>query len=153
PFTGFKGYRPKLRDPIALGSITMSTLVARDLMTRDIVSISPDASIIDAARLMLKHHITGLPVIAHDGRLAGIISEGDLLRRGDLDTAGVPEQPVDHEVLRQYRKAFGQTVAEVMSDQVASVLENTPLAEIARLLQLMGLKRVPVIHRGRVVGI
>jgi CBS domain-containing protein len=131
----------------------MNSLYARDLMQPRVVSIAPGASVIDAAKLMLDCHVTGLPVTDDEGHLVGIITEGDLLRRVEIGTAGVLQRPIDAEVLRQFRKAHGRSVAEVMSDRVASVLGNTPLAEIARLMQLMNYKRVPVTDHGKVVGV
>jgi len=122
-------------------------------MQTRVVSIAPGASIIAAAKLMLDCHVAGLPVIDGEGHLVGIITEGDLLRRVEIGTDSVPQAPVNAEVLRQFKKAHGQSVAEVMSDRVSSVLENTPLPEIARLMQLMNYKRVPVTAHGRVVGI
>jgi CBS domain-containing protein len=126
---------------------------ARDLMTPAVVTVSPRASVIEAAKLMLDNRLSGLPVVDDGGLLIGMITEGDLLRRVEIGTASPAEWPVSPEALRHFRKAHGQRVADAMSDKVASVLENTPLAEIARLMQLMGLKRVPVTDHGSVVGV
>ena len=59
---------------------------AEDVMTRDVISIDPDATVLQAARLMLQHHISGLPVIDKDGNLVGVLSEGDFLRRSETKT-------------------------------------------------------------------
>ena len=59
---------------------------ARDIMTAPVISVGPGATIADAIALMLKHHISGLPVVDADRRLVGMLSEGDLLRRAELGT-------------------------------------------------------------------
>jgi CBS domain-containing protein len=57
-----------------------------DIMTRRVISVSPTATILDAARLMLKNRISGLPVVSQTGKLVGIVSEGDFLRRPETGT-------------------------------------------------------------------
>jgi CBS domain-containing protein len=134
----------------------MEELKARDLMTTQVVTIPPKATVIEAAKRMLDHRISGLPVVDDEDRLVGVISEGDLLRRVEIGTdpaAGNPGSPFSLELARQFLKAHGQYVEDAMTSQVASVLENTPLAEIAGLLQLMRLKRVPVTNHGKIVGV
>ena len=59
---------------------------AEDVMTRAVITIDPDATVLQAARLMLQHHISGLPVVDKDGRLVGVLSEGDFLRRRETKT-------------------------------------------------------------------
>ena len=59
---------------------------AEDVMTRDVIAIDPDATVLEAARVMLRHHISGLPVIDKQGRLVGVLSEGDFLRRSETKT-------------------------------------------------------------------
>ena len=59
---------------------------ALDVMTRTVISVEPDATVLQAARLMLQQHISGLPVIDKVGRLVGVLSEGDFLRRRETQT-------------------------------------------------------------------
>src|ERR1041385_5448219 len=63
-----------------------TAMKAEDVMTREVISIPPDATVLQAARLMLQHHISGLPVIDKDGSLVGVLSEGDFLRRHETRT-------------------------------------------------------------------
>jgi CBS domain-containing protein len=132
----------------------MTELHARDVMTADLATISPKATVIEAAKLMLDQRVSGLPVVDDDGRLVGVISEGDLLRRVEIGTeAECSGAFFSSELARQFAKSYGQYVEDVMTAKVASVVANTPLVEIARLLQLMQLKRVPVTDGGKLVGI
>src|SRR4029453_10599281 len=100
------------------------TMTIEQVMTRDVITVNPAASIHTAARLMGDHGISGLPVVADDGKLVGIISEGDLILR-HTRRAQRPwwraffEDP--EQVAREYRKAAGTTVAEVMSHPVVSI--------------------------------
>lgn len=107
---------------------------AADIMTFQPASIRSDAAIEEAARLMLDHRISGLPVIDAKGGLVGIVTEGDLLRSA-TDGAG------------------RRTVGDVMTRQVVSVAETAPVSEIVELIERMRIKRVPVVKDGKVVGI
>src|SRR5579864_6900831 len=59
---------------------------AHQIMTRGVISVTPETSIVDAANKMLEHHVSGLPVIDQAGHLVGIVSEGDFLRRSEIGT-------------------------------------------------------------------
>jgi CBS domain-containing protein len=132
----------------------MSELLARDVMSSEVVVVSPKASIIEAAKLMLENRISGLPVIDEQGHLVGVVSEGDLLRRVEIGTQiDDGSSFLTSEVARHFLKSYGRFVEDVMTTKVASVLANTPLVEIARLMELMRLKRVPVIEHGKLIGI
>jgi CBS domain-containing protein len=131
----------------------MNDLQARDVMCSEVVRVSPKATVVEAAKLMIAHRVSGLPVVDAAGQLVGVISEGDLLRRVELGTEPTDGQHWSLELARDFLKAHSRYVEDVMTTKVASVLENTPLPEIARLLQLMRLKRVPVTKRGEVVGV
>jgi CBS domain-containing protein len=132
----------------------MEKLTARDLMSTEVITVSPKATVVEAARLMLDHRVSGLPVVNDKGKLVGVISEGDLLRRAEMGTeAGAPGSFFSLELAHQFLKEYGRYVEDVMTPGVASVVENTPLPEIAGLLHLMHLKRVPVTSHGTVVGV
>lgn len=131
---------------------------AADVMTRRVVSVTPQGSVADAVRLMLAHGISGLPVVDADGDLAGILTEGDLLRRAETGTER--QRPRWIAVLlgpgrlaSEYVHTHGRKVAEVMTRDVASVAENTPLADVVALMERRRIKRVPVLRDGRVIGI
>jgi CBS domain-containing protein len=132
---------------------------AHDIMTRNVISLSPDATIQEAARLLADKHISGAPVLDEEGRLCGILSEGDLLHRTELGTthkrrAGWLEWPASNRArATTYIKENARLVRDVMSTEVVSVSETTPLREIADLMERRGIKRVPVVYEGEVLGI
>ena len=131
---------------------------AMDVMTRDVVSIDTDASILEAVRLMLQHRISGLPVIDSSGQLQGIVTEGDFLRRSETGTQ--PRRPRWLEFLlgpgrlaTDYVHASGRRVDEVMTTNVHTVADDTPLERIVHLMERYRIKRVPVMRGERIVGI
>lgn len=133
-------------------------MLAKDIMTATVISIPNDGTVEQAVQLMLDHHVSALPVIDAKGELAGLISEGDLMRRvrEPDDTrrswwleifAGVDENAQDFVKLRSQR------VADVMTRKVISVQEDVPVGQIAKLLEKHRIKRVPVLRGSQVVGI
>ena len=132
-------------------------MLAKDIMTADVVTITPEASVEEIAKLLLARGISGVPVVDAEGALVGLVSEGDLIRReGDAEHhsswwlnlfAGPEEQA------RDYIKVHGRRAEEVMTREVVTVGEETPVGEIARLLEKRRIKRVPVVRDGRIVGI
>ncbi|MBX6424586.1 MAG: CBS domain-containing protein [Variibacter sp.] len=131
---------------------------AADVMVRDVVTIRPDSGVQDAARLLLENRISGLPVVDDEGRLVGIVSEGDLMRRPEAGTeprhSWWLELVTPNEALaREFTKTHARKVADVMTRAVITAAPETPLGEIARLLEKHRIKRVPVVQDGRVVGI
>jgi CBS domain-containing protein len=131
---------------------------AGDVMTADVVTVSPEARVEEIARLMVEHHISAVPVVDARGRLAGIVSEGDLVRRIETGTAGTRawwlELLADPATLAlDYVKTHGRRAADVMTRTVVTVEEDASLADVARLLEGRHIKRVPVVREGRVVGI
>jgi CBS domain-containing protein len=132
---------------------------ASEVMTKRVISIAPNASIVQAIRTMLKNRISGLPVVDRRGKLVGIISEGDLLHRQEIgtdikrnawiDAMFGPEQSAD-----DYVRAHGITVGEVMTRMpVITVNEDTSLGQVVHLMEHHRIKRVPVLHDGKIVGI
>ncbi len=131
---------------------------AVDVMVRDVVTISPDADVKEAIKLLAEHDISALPVVDTDGSVVGIISEGDLIRREEIGTE--KRRPWWMEALtpastlaEEFAKSHGRRVAEVMSTHVVSAGEETPLGEIATLLEKHRIKRVPIMRDGKLVGI
>src|SRR5713101_4994095 len=108
------------------------TMIARDIMTSKVCTIQPDASAQEAAQLLYQNRISGLPVVNADNQIIGIITEADIISK------------VDKEGLR---------VADIMSHEIISVSEETPVGEIAMLLTERKIKRVPVMQNGKLVGI
>jgi CBS domain-containing protein len=132
---------------------------ASEVMTKRVISIAANASIVQAIRTMLKNRISGLPVVNRSGKLVGIISEGDLLHRHEigteikrnawLDAMFGPEQSAN-----DYVRAHGITVGEVMTRMpVVTVSEDTSLDQVVHLMERHRIKRLPVLRDGKIVGI
>ncbi|CAO3434551.1 CBS domain-containing protein [Azospirillum endophyticum] len=131
---------------------------AIDLMTPRVITIGPDATVADAAKTMLEHNISGMPVVDSAGKVVGIISEGDLLRRVELGTerhrswwlgllsgGTLPAE--------DFIKSHARKVADVMTGHVATVDENASPEDVVRLMETRRIKRVPVVRQGALVGI
>jgi len=131
---------------------------ASDVMSRNILSVGRDAPIAEAIRLMLDNQISGLPVIDTAGRLVGILTEGDLLRRSETGTER--HRPRWLEILMgpgrlagEYVRTHGRKVEEIMTRDLVSVTPDTPLDEIVALMERRRIKRVPVLDGDVPVGI
>jgi CBS domain-containing protein len=131
---------------------------AHQIMTRRVISVRPDSSVVDAANIMLHQHISGLPVVNEAGKLVGIISEGDFIRRAEIGTerkrgrwlrllVGPGRAAID------YVHAQGRKVSEIMTPNPLTVAEETPLEEIVKVMETNHVKRLPVLHGGQLVGI
>jgi CBS domain-containing protein len=128
---------------------------AKDLMTRNLTTVSPDHSVWHAARIMLAKGVSGLPVVDDTGVLLGIITEGDLLRRSELGTAGPISDGAarDQDLARDYVRTRSWKVGDVMSPEVITIEEDTSIQKIATLLGEHRIKRLPVLQNGRLVGV
>ena len=128
---------------------------AANVMTFGAATIHPEAPIEEAARAMLQNRISGLPVVDGSRKLVGMVTEGDLLRRQPGETG----RPRWLQLLGSPRSGEridlgpAQTVADVMTTNVISVREDTPVSQIADLMRRHGIKRVPVLDHGEVIGI
>jgi CBS domain-containing protein len=131
---------------------------ARDVMTLRVISVGADASIMDAVRLMLQNRISGLPVVGSRGELVGIVTEGDFLRRGEIDTQRRRSRWLEFLIgpgraADEYVRARGRKVEEVMTRDPITITEDTPLTEVVELMERQRIKRLPVVRQGRLVGI
>jgi CBS domain-containing protein len=131
---------------------------ASDIMTRRVISIPPESTILDAIGLMLENHISGLPVIDGSGNLVGVVTEGDFLRRAETGTQR--KRPRWLELLTgpskladEYVESHGRRVEEVMTPDPVTISEDTALDEIVRIMERRRIKRLPVMHGKTVVGI
>jgi CBS-domain-containing membrane protein len=131
---------------------------AADVMVANVVSTTPDASVQEVAALLIKHRISAVPVLTKDGELAGIVSEGDLMRRKETNTEHhrswwmqllLGRSPLAAE----YIKAHSNKVSDVMTRDVVTATPDTPLRDVAALLEKHGIKRVPILRNGKLVGI
>jgi CBS domain-containing protein len=134
---------------------------AMDVMTTDVITVDPDTTVRALATLLAERGISGAPVVDASGRLLGIVSEGDLLHRAEIGTARRHRErrrswwldDFASELAREYIKSHGRTVKDIMTRDVVSVTEDTDLGEVAALLETKRIKRVPVTHDGKVIGI
>jgi CBS-domain-containing membrane protein len=120
--------------------------------------VARDASVSAAIRLMLDNHISGLPVLDDEGHVVGILTEGDLLRRGETGTER--QRPRWLELLvgpgrmaGEYVKTHGRRVAEIMTRDLATVTQDTALEQVVQLMERRRIKRVPVLEGASLVGI
>jgi CBS domain-containing protein len=128
----------------------------RYAMTADVITVSPEESVHTAARLMADHGVSGLPVVDGAGRVAGIVSEGDLiLRQATHRTRPWWRRFFEaaDTLAREYQRAAGTTVGEVMTRTVVTVEPDADVGAAAAILVERGLRRLPVVDGGRLVGI
>jgi len=135
-----------------------AVMIAADLMTKNVITVLPETTLADAARIMLAQHVSGLPVLDSAGHLVGVVTEGDLLRRAELGTEG--EQPnwlmtflVPSRLAEDYVRTHGRLVAEVMTEKPIHVAPDTGIAEIAEIMQNKRIKRLPVVENEALVGV
>ncbi len=130
-------------------------MLAADIMTRRVFTISPEHSVRHAARLMLDNRISGLPVCDDEGNLVGILSQGDLLRRSELGSAALKGTKGNHaqQDPETYIKAHSWRVGDVMTTGAVTVNADASVDQIAMLMQTRSIKRIPVVQQSRLVGI
>jgi CBS-domain-containing membrane protein len=131
---------------------------AADVMHHRVVTVTPETAVAEAARQMLRHGVSGLPVVDQAGAVVGMVTEGDLLRRAETGTEH--KRPHWLEFLlgpgplaADYVRAHGRKVGEVMTRRVIAVAPETELAEVVELMERHRIKRLPVLDGGRLVGI
>jgi CBS-domain-containing membrane protein len=133
-------------------------MYAMKVMTRPVVTIPADATVHAAAGILLGARISAAPVVDADGKMIGIVSEADLMNRPEAGT--VPARSWLQRLLapeavlaRDYLRSHSHHVADVMTRDVVTADERTDLEKVAALMQDRGVKRVPIVRDGKVVGI
>jgi len=131
---------------------------AHQIMTRPVITVTPETTIVEAANTMLSKHVSGLPVVDATGKLVGIVSEGDFIRRSEIGTQRKrgrflkfilgPGKAASDFVLEHGRK-----VAEIMTAEPLTVTEDTSLEKIVDLMEKNSVKRLPVVRGDKIVGI
>jgi CBS-domain-containing membrane protein len=131
---------------------------AADVMVTNVITVGPDACLQDVAHILLTNRISGLPVVDKDGKIAGIVSEGDLMRRAEAGTGR--RRPwwlailTGREVLAaEYVQEHSRKVTDVMTVDVVTASPDTSLQEIATLLEKNAIKRIPIVEGAKLVGI
>jgi CBS domain-containing protein len=133
-------------------------MTAGDIMTRNVITVSPDTNVAEIARIMLEKRISGLPVV-ENGAAVGIISESDLLRRPETGTEWHAPRWLELFLTRSslaadYVRTHARTARDVMTKELITVSEDTSVSEIAELMEQHRIKRLPVLGQdGRVIGI
>ena len=130
----------------------------KDVMTSPVLSVESDSPILQAIRIMLQRHISGLPVIDKEGRLVGIVTEGDFLRRAETGTQRRRPRWLEFligpgRLADEYTRSHGRKVHEIMTPDPITVTEQTPLEEVVRVMEKHRIKRLPVMRGQELVGI
>jgi CBS domain-containing protein len=133
---------------------------AHQIMTRPVITVTPETTIVEAANTMLQKHVSGLPVIDAAGKLVGIVSEGDFIRRGEIGTQRKRGRFLKFilgpgQAATDFVHEHGRKVAEIMTPQLLTITitEDTALDEIVELMEKNSVKRLPVMRGDRIVGI
>lgn len=130
----------------------------RDIMSTRVVSIAPDANVLEAVRLMLQNHISGLPVIDRSGALVGVVTEGDFLRRSETGTERKRPRWLEflmgpRRLADEYVHTHARKVEDVMTREPITITEDAALDEVVRIMERRRIKRLPVVRGTQVIGI
>jgi CBS domain-containing protein len=131
-------------------------MIAADVMVRNVVSVKPDDTVGDVVDLLLDHDISA--VVDDDKNIICILSEADLIRRPEIDTDKTHRWWIEavlpaSKLVSEFSKTHGQRTDEAMPPDVVTATEDTPLSDIAALLERHRIKRVPIVRDGKLVGI
>ena len=138
----------------------MLSLTAKDIMTRDVITIHKGCSIDEALKVMACNDISGLPVVDTENNLVGIITESDVLLKGQF-IPGENDSPMSNSlfkprtegVIEAYRRAQASLVEEAMTRKVLIFMEDSFVVDVARAMIEHAVNRVPIVRDGKVVGI
>lgn len=131
---------------------------ARDLMTTSLATVPPDAPVEAVARMLAERGISGAPVVDANGTLLGVVTEGDLMRR----LAAVEDRPRSwiaglfksaEEQAARFARTHGRKARDVMTTDLVTVTEDTPVEHIAHIIEEKNIRRVPVVRDGKLVGV
>lgn len=129
-----------------------------DIMVTNVVSVGPDTPVREIASLMIERRISGLPVVDAQRHVVGIVSEGDLIRRPEIETDRAPSAWLSLFLsadarARDFVKTHGLKARDVMAQPAVCVSPDAPLADVVRLLERHRIKRLPVVDHGKLVGL
>jgi CBS domain-containing protein len=133
-------------------------MLAKDIMTTDLVTVGPKQTLTDVIRCMTEHHVSGIPVVGPDHKLLGIVTEGDLLRRAEIGTATKRSSMLafllgSGRLASEYVQSHTRAIEDVMMEEVATIGPETDIAEIVALMEQHHVKRLPVVQDGACIGI
>jgi len=134
------------------------TMRVKDVMTPKVICVGPDETVVNAARLMLQHRISGLPVVDKEGGLVGIVTEGDFLRRGELGTQRRRPKWLEFilgpgKLAQEYVQASSKKIEDIMTSDPLTIGEDASLETVVDMMERRRIKRIPVTRGNRVVGI
>jgi CBS domain-containing protein len=130
----------------------MTTTLAKDVMTRHVVTVRPDASLRHAAALLVKYGFNAVPVVTETGEVIGMLGIRDLMT-APQNAAASPRVSAARGVAEKFDIWEHTQVRQVMSDRVITIQEDTPLMQAAALMSNMGVHPLPVLREGQLVGI
>jgi CBS domain-containing protein len=130
----------------------------RDAMSANVISVAAQATILEAARTMLRNRVSGLPVVDAEGQLVGMVTEGDFLRRSEIGTERRRPRWLEFvlgpgRMAEDYVRAAGRKVEDVMTRDPVTVREDDDLETVVELMERRRVKRFPVLRDGKIVGI
>jgi CBS domain-containing protein len=131
---------------------------AHQIMTRPVITVTPETTVVEAANTMLQRHVSGLPVIDPAGKLVGILSEGDFIRRSEIGTQRKRGRFLKFilgpgQTAADFIHEHGRKVAEIMTKTPLTITEDTELEKIVQLMEKNHVKRLPVTRGDQIVGI
>jgi len=133
---------------------------AKDIMTRDVITVRAETTVEELARLLIRHRISGAPVVDEGGRLIGIVTENDLIAQNKRLHIPTIIRLFDAYIMlgsgrmeEEIRKMAATTVGEICTRDVVTVNEDTTLEDIATIMSEKGIHLLPVVKDSRVIGI
>jgi CBS domain-containing protein len=130
---------------------------AHHIMTKPVITVTPETTIVEAANIMLRNHVSGLPVVDAAGKLIGIVSEGDFIRRSELGTqrrhGWLSYFLGSGSFADDFVREHGRKVSDVMTPKPFTVTEDMTLADVVDLMEVKNVKRLPVVRDEKIVGI
>jgi CBS domain-containing protein len=131
---------------------------ARDVMVSPVITVKPASSVREVAKTLVERGVSALPVVDDQGKIVGIVSEGDLVRRAEVGTEHrrpwwLLSLTDDAALAADYTKVHARKVVDIMTHNVITAAPETPLHDVATLLEKNSIKHIPVVENGQLVGI
>lgn len=134
---------------------------ARDIMTTKLVTVGPETSVKDVVALLVEHKVSGIPVVDAEGKVLGMVSEGDVLRKKIApktpDVLSILGAMVYYDGAKEYQEAFrkmaANTAQEIMTEPVIAVDVDDDFGKVGQVILDHHIKRVPVLDKGKLVGL
>ncbi len=134
---------------------------ATEIMTSEVITVTPETSVKELARILTENTISGVPVVNDSGDLIGIVTESDLIDQNKkihiptvvsiLDSFIYLESP--DRLDKEMRKIAGATVADIYTTQMVTVTEDTPVNELATIMSEKSIHTLPVVRNGKLIGV